>query len=487
MTARPSRLGVTFGALSALTLACGLACSSEPSPPSPGTGGTGAGTGGASSTGGAGTGGSSTAGSGGAGGSGGSAAGAAGSGTGGSSAGSGAAGGSATGGVAGSGGTAAGAAGASGGNDAGAAGGGGSPAGGTAGIGGMAAGAGGAGAGAAGSAGASGAGGLAALPDPGTEGDGDFMAGPNYPTASDLNAKGNPQGRNFSFSMPLAQSEIFDGTDPTLDAGKVNTTRSIQVYVPAQYQDGDPAPVLVIQDGPGQLGQVKNALDNLTISQDATRKLPPFVVIAVQNGGNDAIGSERGLEYDTMSDRYARFINVEVMPAVASNAQLKQAYPNFKFTQDPSGRAALGCSSGGAAAFTMAWFRPDLFSRVIAYSTTLVDQQDPDAPENAMFPDGAWDYHSDLKLIENKTEGRDKQIRVFLNVNQNDLRSGDAESTKHNWVMANQRTAAALKAKGFHYRFVLGQGAGHCDGGVINNTLADALVWAWRGYVPTGR
>jgi enterochelin esterase-like enzyme len=313
------------------------------------------------------------------------------------------------------------------------------------------------------------------------------MVGPSYPTQPELTGQGNPQGRSFSFSMPLAESDIFDGTDPTLDSGKVNATRSIQVYVPDAYQDGDPAPVLIIQDGPGQLNQVKNALDNLTISQDPARKLPAFVVIAVQNGGSDGPGSERGLEYDTMSDRYARFIDLEVMPAVASNAQLEQAYPNFTFTQDPSGRASLGCSSGGSAAFTMAWFRPDLWSRVIGYGTTLVATQDPDAPEADMYPHGAWDYHSDLKLIENDSTGREQLIRVFLNANENDLGANDPESTRRNWVMGNERTASALNAKGYHYRYVFGRGVGHCDGGVINNTLADALVWAWRGYAATGR
>jgi iron(III)-enterobactin esterase len=330
-------------------------------------------------------------------------------------------------------------------------------------------------------------GGTIGLPDPGKEGDGDSMVGPTYTTQPDLTDRGNPKGKSFSFSMPLASSTIFDGKDATLDPGKVSQTRSINVYVPAKYQDGDFAPLLVIQDGPGEIGQVRNALDNLTISQDEARRLPPFVVIAVQNGGNDAIGSERGLEYDTLSDRYARFIELEVLPAVQGNAQVKAAYPKLKFTQDPSGRATLGCSSGGAAAFTMAWFRPDLFARVIAYSTTLVAQQDPKAPEAAMYPLGAWEYHSSKQLIANDTMHREKQVRIFLNVNENDLRSQDAESTHHNWVMANQRTAAALAAKGFHYKFVQGRGVGHCDGGVQNATLADALVWAWRGYVPTGR
>jgi enterochelin esterase-like enzyme len=310
------------------------------------------------------------------------------------------------------------------------------------------------------------------------------MVGPNPPAQTDLTDRGSPKGRSFTFSMPLAESDIFDGKDPTLNASKVNETRSISVYVPAKYEDGDAAPVLVIQDGPGELGSVKNALDNLTHGEDVSRRLPPFVVIAVQNGGSDAIGSERGLEYDTLSDRYARFIHLEVMPAVERNAQIKQAYPNFKLTQDPSGRATLGCSSGGAAAFTQAWFRPDLFARVIAYSTTLVAQQDPKAPEAVAYPLGAWEYHSSKKLIENDSMMREKKLRIFLNVNEKDLGSADPESTHHNWVMANQRTAAALKAKGFHYRFVQGRGAGHCDAGVRNATLADALVWVWRGYLP---
>ena len=317
-------------------------------------------------------------------------------------------------------------------------------------------------------------------PDPGNEGDGDFMVGPSYTTQPDLTDRGAPKGKSFQFSMTLANSTIFDGKDTTLDRSKpVNTTRSISVYVPAQYKDGTAAAVLVIQDGPGDIGLVKNALDNLTTAQDPARRIPPFVAVAVQNGGNDSKGSERGLEYDTMSDRYARFIHQEVLPAVVSNSMVKAAYPNLKFTEDPQGRATLGCSSGAAAAVTMAWFRPDLFSRVLSYSGTLVDQQDDDAPEEAMFPLGAWEYHSSKALIMNTAK---KDLRIFLNVAENDLGSTDAESTHHNWVMANQRTQAALKAKGYHYRYVFARGVGHCDSRVRSATLADALIWVWRGY-----
>jgi enterochelin esterase-like enzyme len=313
-----------------------------------------------------------------------------------------------------------------------------------------------------------------------TEGNGDIVVGPEYKADPDLADRGNPKGKSFEFSMRLADSKIFPGDDKTLDPKKpVREKRKIFVYIPAAYKDGTKAPVLVTLDGPSQLKQVRNALDNLTLSKDPARKLPAFIVVSVENGGNDGKGSERGLEYDTMSDRFARFINDEVFPAVLKNDEIKAAYPKLAITDDPWGRAAMGCSSGGAAALTMGWFRPDLFRRLICYSGTFVDQQDDDAPEEAKFPLGAWEYHSGKKLIENT----DKQpLRIFTHVSENDLRSKDAEGTYHNWVMAGHRTAAALKAKGYDYRFVFSKASGHCDGKVFEQTLADTLVWTWRGY-----
>jgi len=314
-----------------------------------------------------------------------------------------------------------------------------------------------------------------------SEGDGNFTIGPDYAIDPDLTDRGNPKGKSFEFSMKLADSKIFRGDDKTLEPEKkkVLTERKISVYIPAAYRDGTAAPLLIIHDGPGQLRLVRNALDNLTISKDSKRMLPAFIAIAVQNGGNDGKNSQRGLEYDTMSDRLARFINDEVLPAVLANAEIKAAYPKLALTANPWGRAVLGCSSGGAAALSMAWFRPDLFRRVLAYSGTFVDQQDDDAPEEAKYPLGAWEYHSSMKLIE-KTEK--KPLRIFTHVSENDLRAKDAEETYHNWVMAGERTAAALKAKGYHYRYVFSRNTGHCDKRVFEQTLADTLVWVWRGY-----
>src|SRR5947207_2732223 len=237
----------------------------------------------------------------------------------------------------------------------------------------------------------------------GTEGEGKYTIGPDYKIDPDLTDRGNPKGKYFELTMRLADSKIFRGDDSTLEPEKkpVRTERAIFVYVPAAYQDGTQAPILVIHDGPGQLNLVRNALDNLTISMDPNRKLPAFVAIAVQNGGNDGKNSERGLEYDTMSDRLARFIHDEVLPAVLNNAEIKDAYPKVALTDNPWGRAVMGCSSGGAAALTMGWFRPDLFRRLIAYSGRFVDQQDDDAAEEATYPLGAWEYHCVTEVIRN--------------------------------------------------------------------------------------
>ncbi len=271
---------------------------------------------------------------------------------------------------------------------------------------------------------------------PGRDGNGNVIVGPEYQIDPDLTDLGNPKGKYFEFTMRLADSKIFRGDDTTLDARKkVRAERKIFVYVPAAYKDGTKAPILVTLDGPSRLNLVRNALDNLTIAKDPNRKLLAFIAIGVENGGDDSKGSERGLEYDTMSDRFARFINDEVLPAVLNQSEIKAAFPRIAFTDNPWGKAVMGCSSGGAAALTMGWFRPDLFRRLITYSGTFVDQQDDDAPEEADYPLGAWEYHSSMKLIENSAA---KPLRIFTHVAENDNRAKDPEETYHNWVMANE-------------------------------------------------
>ena len=306
---------------------------------------------------------------------------------------------------------------------------------------------------------AGGVAGSGALADPGTEGDGDFQI-TKYPADPALSPGKSPAGKRFNFNH--TGSKLYPAT----------ASRAITVYVPAKYQDGTPAPVMVVMDGAGsQFLRVQAGLDNLSQSTDPTRRVPAFILVAVANG-------QRSIELDTMSDLWARYIDEEVFAAVVSNPAIKAAYPNIAITKDPEGRGAVGCSSGGSAAILMSWFRPDLFRRVIGYDASLVNLQ-----SSPMYPLGAWDLHSDLELIQNSPV---KPIRIMFNDNEMDNGAGTGEAGAKDWLLAGQRTAAALKAKGYHYRWLEGMGAKHCsDARVQETSMGDSLVWVWRGY-PAG-
>jgi enterochelin esterase-like enzyme len=292
---------------------------------------------------------------------------------------------------------------------------------------------------------------------PSPEVDGEFTIGPDYSRAPELTVKeGVPKGAIHELTMKSEDSKLYPGI-------RGPYTRGVHVYVPSQYEVGTAAPFIVVQDGKGQLRRLPPILDNLI----AERRIPAIVAILVDNGGGDAQGSERGLEYDTVSGKYAEFIEQEVLPLVEKEC-------NVKLTKDPEGRATMGGSSGAAAAFSMAWFHPELYHRVISYSGTFVNQQ---SPLNADSPHGAWEYHEHLIPAAEV-----KPIRVWLHVSENDNGARRDEASLHNWVMANQRMAAALKDRGYHYQYVLAKNAGHTDAKVYDQTLPEALEWVWRGY-----
>jgi hypothetical protein len=127
------------------------------------------------------------------------------------------------------------------------------------------------------------------------------------------------------------------------------------------------------------------------------------------------------------------------------------------------------------AAFTMAWFHPEWYHRVISYSGTFVNQQWPFNPAN---PGGAWDYQE--TLIPNSPP---EPIRIWMQVGARDLVNPNVmRDGMHDWMEANRRMAAALKNKGYAYRYVYAQDAGHCDRKVREQTLPEALEWTWQGY-----
>ena len=246
-------------------------------------------------------------------------------------------------------------------------------------------------------------------------------------------------------------------------------SRRVVLYVPpAQPGAGrgaarPPLPFMVFQDGVGYVSRMVPVLDSLI----AQKKIPPIAVIFINSGGSDAQNSQRGLEYDTLDGRYAQFIETEVLPRAAREA-------NITFVSDREGRAIGGCSSGAAAAWTAAWYHPEWYSRVLSYSGTFVNQA---SPEVAATPRGAWEYHA--TLIPNSPK---KPIRIWMHVSENDLHATDPEESWHNWVMANNRMAAALKAKNYDYRYVFSRNTGHCDNRAIVQTLPEALEWTWKGY-----
>jgi enterochelin esterase-like enzyme len=199
-------------------------------------------------------------------------------------------------------------------------------------------------------------------------------------------------------------------------------------------------------------------------------KLPVMIAVSITNGGGDAQGSERGLEYDTMSGKYAEFVEAEVLPRVQAEAKVK-------LTKDPDGRATMGYSSGGACALIMAWYHPELYHRVLAYSGTFINQQWPYNPE---APHGAWEFHE--HLIPNSPA---KPIRIWLEVGDRDfLNPNVMRDNMHDWVVANESMAKVLAAKGYHYQFVFARNAGHVERSVVQQTLPEALEYLWHGYKP---
>ncbi len=293
----------------------------------------------------------------------------------------------------------------------------------------------------------------------------EITIGPDYAKAPETQVQPNvPKGEIHEFAMDSKDSKIYKGIAKG-KTGEVPYQRKAAVYVPSQYQSGKDAPFIVIQDGMGYREVVSKVLDNMI----AQKRLPVMVAVFVNSGGGDSLGSQRGLEYDSVSDTYAKFIEKEVLPKISKDFHIK-------FTNDPEGRATMGGSSGGAAAFTMAWFHPELYRKVLTYSGTYVNQQFPVARET---PHGAWEYHENLIKRTAK-----KPIRIWLEVSEKDNGWDRDEASLHNWVMANQRMAAELKAKDYDYRFVFAKNAGHTDGKVTWQTLPGALEWLWQGYSP---
>ncbi|MDO9335643.1 MAG: alpha/beta hydrolase-fold protein [Caulobacter sp.] len=314
----------------------------------------------------------------------------------------------------------------------------------------------------------------------------EFEIGPDYRRAREFEvAAGAPRGVVHAFAMRSADSRIYPGirridnavtrrrdahgnrlaAEAHEQSQAEPYVRTVWVYVPAQLAPGTPARFMVVQDGHAYLNSLPPVLDSLI----AEGRIPPLVAILVDSGGGDAQGSQRGLEYDTVSGLYGDFIETEVLPRVT-------AQTGVVLTDDPDGRATMGVSSGAACAFTMAWFNPDRWRRVLSYSGTFVNQQSPPDPAT---PRGAWEYHAALIPAAPR-----KPLKIWLEVGERDLHADDPEETWHNWPLANRRMAAVLAAKGYDYRFTLSRDGRHFDQRVLEQTLPEAIEWLWGAEGP---
>ena len=309
--------------------------------------------------------------------------------------------------------------------------------------------------------------------------DGNFILGPSHPPAPEMSVQpGVPQGTVTEFTMTSTDSKLYPGIArdpgtsisadpdhperPIVSSHPHPWTRTVAVYVPKQYVQGTAAPFIVGADGPDR--SLFTALDNLI----AEHKVPTMIAISIANGGGDAQGSERGLEYDTMSGKYAEWVEHEVLPLVESKC-------NVRLTDDPNGRAAMGGSSGGAVSLIMAWYHPEWYHRVLAYSGTWINQQ---WPWNPATPHGAWGFVDSLVPSSPR-----KPIRIWMEVGDRDLYNPNAmRDGMHDWVVANEKMAAALAKKHYHDQFVFAQNAGHVDHATKLQTLPEALQYLWQGY-----
>jgi len=254
------------------------------------------------------------------------------------------------------------------------------------------------------------------------------------------------------------------------------------IYVPAQYDPKVSAAVMVFQDGGGYIDRegnnpALNVIDNLI----AQKKIPVLIAVFINPGDiSDSPGtptynfvkaysdkwqrtlkdSMRSTLYDTVSDRYGRYLRDEVLAEVGAKYNLRK---------DAYSRAITGLSSGGICSFNAAWQLPDQFSRVISWIGSFTSIQWKEDPH---VPDGGQDY-AEKVLREPK-----RNLRVWLQDG-----SEDQENARYgSWPLANVRLANALKLKDYDFHFSFGKGTHNSGGGAAE--FPEEMIWLWRDYDP---
>ena len=264
-------------------------------------------------------------------------------------------------------------------------------------------------------------------------------------------------------SQPQAGSPKGAVTKHVLAPGRFypGTPHNYSIYVPAQYDANKPTPFMIFLDGGGSLGngqRVPVVFDNLI----AKGELPPLIGIFVDPGVLPAASEgvqnrfERVFEYDSLSDRFSRFLLEELIPEVARQ---------YNLSHDPNDRGLAGVSTGAVGAFAAAWNRPDQFHRVLSFIGTFVAMKGADG----------------LPALIRKTEP--KPIRIFLQDGNNDhVVPGQPYGTFYagSWPINNRVIYEAFQFAGYDAKLTMGEeGHNMKQGGAI---MPDALRWLWRDY-----
>jgi enterochelin esterase-like enzyme len=268
--------------------------------------------------------------------------------------------------------------------------------------------------------------------------------------------------------LPSPETQVRRNGVPagTLSAARVYESRAAysehrfeyRIYVPAQYSPGRPVALSVFQDGGLYLGRQEArfdsvvTFDNLIASGDIPVMLALFINPGTPSGSyhHPRERALRSLQYDALDDRYARFLIEEAVPDLVTS--------RYDVVTDAEGWSIAGHSSGGIAAFTVAWQYPDKFRKVLTHNASFVNIRGGDA-----YP----------ALIRSTAP---KPLRVSL-------LSGSADSNNEYgcWFDANQAMASALEARGYRHRFRRGHGAHYPPVQAVAD-YPDALRWLWAGY-----
>jgi enterochelin esterase-like enzyme len=232
------------------------------------------------------------------------------------------------------------------------------------------------------------------------------------------------------------------------------------VYASPGVDPSVPAALMVWQDGQGLIGTY-SGLRLFTVTENLVdqKLLPPMVHVMIAPGQSPEGRAMRSVEYDTVSDRYTRFLMEEVLPEVEKM---------YKLRPDGYSRAIAGESSGGICAFNVAWLMPDKFSRVQSAVGSFTSIQW--RPQEKLEGGNVYPFKVRKEPKRN--------IRVWMSDGADDL-----ENEHGSWPMQNIEMANSLKLReyDFHFRFGI---AAH-GGAQAGLDLPESLTWLWRDYDPT--